>query len=120
MATAMKKEFKWANNENWRLAGPRIHTLGGLFRIQPGSEDPLTRRGAMLLASYEAEQHLLHFGRSDSPVCWTICGLTSGYISHATGKEIYVLEDRCLGEGHAACHLLGRTREEWVTNMQKN
>ncbi|MBU2552633.1 MAG: sigma 54-interacting transcriptional regulator, partial [Proteobacteria bacterium] len=113
MATAMQQEFKWANNEEWRLAAPRIHTLGGLFRIQPGSEDPLTKNGAMLLASYEAEQHLLQFGRSNSPVCWTICGLTSGYISHATGKEIYVLEDRCLGQGHAACRLLGRTREEW-------
>jgi transcriptional regulator with PAS, ATPase and Fis domain len=67
----------------------------------------------MVLASYEAEQHLLHFGRADSPVCWTICGLMSGYISRTTDKEIYVLEDRCLGEGHAACHFLGRTREEW-------
>jgi transcriptional regulator with PAS, ATPase and Fis domain len=67
----------------------------------------------MLLACYEAEQHLLHFGRSDSAVCWTICGLMSGYLSHTAGEEIYVLEDRCLGEGHAACHLLGRTREEW-------
>jgi transcriptional regulator with PAS, ATPase and Fis domain len=120
MAAAMQQEFKWAfkwaNNEEWRRAGPRIHTLGGLFRTQPGSEDPLAKKGAMLLASYEAEQHLLHFGRSDSPVCWTICGLTSGYVSHTTGKEIkeiYVLEDRCLGEGHATCHLLGRTREEW-------
>ena len=113
MAMAMKKEFKWASNDDWRLAGPRIHTLGGLFRVQPGAEDPLTKKGAMLLASYEAEQHLLHFGRSDSPVCWTICGLMSGYISHATGKEIYVLEDRCLGQGHAACHFLGRTSEEW-------
>ncbi|MEJ2207163.1 MAG: sigma 54-interacting transcriptional regulator [Gemmatimonadota bacterium] len=113
MAAAMQREFKWATNEEWCRAGPRIHTLGGLFRSQPGSEDPLTKRGAMLLASYEAEQHLLHFGRSDSPVCWTICGLTSGYLSHTTGQEIYVLEDRCLGEGHAACHLLGRTREEW-------
>ena len=113
MAMAMKKEFKWASNDDWRLAGPRIHTLGGLFRVQPGAEDPLTKKGAMLLASYEAEQHLLHFGRSDSPVCWTICGLMSGYISYATGKEIYVLEDRCLGQGHAACHFLGRTSEEW-------
>lgn len=113
MAAAMKKEFKWADNEQWRQAGPRIHTLGGLFRIQPGSEDPLTKRGAMLLASYEAEQHLLHFGRSDSPVCWTICGLMSGYLSHTTSQEIYVLEDRCLGEGHAACHLLGRTSDAW-------
>jgi hypothetical protein len=27
--------------------------------------------------------------------------------------EIYVLEDRCMGKGDAACHLIGRTREEW-------
>jgi two-component system response regulator HydG len=113
MAEAMQKEFNWATNEEWCRAGPRIHTLGGLFRTQPGSEDALSKKGAMLLASYEAEQHLLHFGRSDSPVCWTICGLTSGYVSRTTGKEIYVLEDRCLGIGHAACHLLGRTREDW-------
>jgi transcriptional regulator with PAS, ATPase and Fis domain len=67
----------------------------------------------MLAASYEAEQHLLHFGRSDVPVCWTICGLTSGYLSRSAGKDIYVLEDRCMGKGDAACHLLGRTREAW-------
>ena len=29
------------------------------------------------------------------------------------GKEIYVLEERCIGRGDAACHLLGRTLEEW-------
>ncbi|MBU0755054.1 MAG: sigma-54-dependent Fis family transcriptional regulator [Planctomycetes bacterium] len=113
MADAMQKEFKWADNDEWRRAGSRIYTLEGLFRIQPGSEDPLSKKGAMLLASYEAEQHLLHFGRSDSSVCWTICGLMSGYVSRTAGKEIYVLEDRCLGAGHAACRLMGRTREEW-------
>ena len=67
----------------------------------------------MLVASYEAEQHLLHFGRSDAPVCWTICGLTSGYLSRTAGHEVYVLEDRCLGAGDAACHLLARARDEW-------
>jgi DNA-binding NtrC family response regulator len=113
MAAAMNEEFKWAGKEEWRRAGAVIYTLEGLFRVQPGSEDPLTKKGAMLLACYEAEQHLLHFGRSDSAVCWTICGLMSGYVSHTAGTEIYVLEDRCLGQGHAACHLLGRTREEW-------
>jgi two-component system response regulator HydG len=113
MAEALKTEIRWANDEDWRRAGPRIHALGGLFRVQPGSEDALSPGGATLLASYEAEQHLLHFGRADSPVCWTICGLVSGYLSLAAGREIYVLEDRCLGAGHAACHLLGRMREEW-------
>jgi DNA-binding NtrC family response regulator len=113
MAAAMQKEFRWADDEERLRAGPRIHTLEGLFLTQPGNDDPLSKQGMMLLASYEAEQHLLHFGRSDSAVCWTICGLMSGYISYTTGKEVYVLEDRCLAEGHAACHILGRTREEW-------
>jgi DNA-binding NtrC family response regulator len=87
--------------------------LEGLFRVEAGSRDPLSKSGLMLVASYEAEQHLLHFGRADAPMCWTVCGLTSGYLSRSTGKEIYVLEDRCMGKGDAACHLFGRTREEW-------
>jgi two-component system response regulator HydG len=113
MAEAMRSEFKWANEEDWRRAGPRIHSLAGLFRVEVGSEDPLTQKGALLLASYEAEQYLLHFGLADQAVCWTICGLISGYVSHMAGKEIYVLEDRCMGRGDAACHIIGRTREEW-------
>ena len=112
-AEAMKSEFKWSSDEDWQRAGARIHTLAGLFRVGPGGDGPLSRDGSVLVASYEAEQHLLHFGASDVPVCWTICGLTSGYLSRSTGKEIYVLEDRCMGKGAAACHLFGRTREEW-------
>jgi hypothetical protein len=113
MAEAMQAEFKWNSDDDWQRAGTRIHALEGLFRVEAGSKGPLSKEGVTLLASYEAEQHLLHFGRSDVPVCWTICGLTSGYVSRSTGKEIYVLEDRCMGKGDAACHLIGRTRQEW-------
>ena len=113
MAEAMKAAFTWDSDEEWRHAGARIHTLEGLFRVEPGGRGALSREGSMLVASYEAEQHLLHFGRSDVPVCWTICGLTSGYLSRTTGRETYVLEDRCMGKGDAACHLFGRSREEW-------
>jgi len=113
MAEAMQAEFEWDSAEDWRRAGPRIHSLGGLFRVEPGGEDPLSKAGTTLLASYEAEQHLLHLGRSDSAVCWTISGFTSGYVSRTAGKDIYVLEDRCMGKGDVACHLLGRTPEEW-------
>jgi len=112
MAEAMQAEFKWDTEDDWRRAGTRIHALEGLFRVEGGSKEPLSKEGVMLIASYEAEQHLLHFGRSDEPMCWTICGLTSGYISRTVGKEIYVLEDGCMGKGDAGCHLLGRTREE--------
>ncbi|HWO25014.1 MAG TPA: sigma-54-dependent Fis family transcriptional regulator [Kofleriaceae bacterium] len=113
MAEAMKSKFTWESDDEWRRAGPRIYTLEGLFRVEPGGDGPLSRHGAMLVASYEAEQHLLHFGRADEPVCWMICGLTSGYLSRVAGKDTYVLEDRCLGKGDAACHLFGRSREEW-------
>jgi two-component system, NtrC family, response regulator HydG len=113
MAEAMRADFEWDSAEDWRAAGMRIHTQQGLFRVDATHPDPLSKGGSTLLASYEAEQHLLHFGRDDSPMCWTICGLISGYISRVTGNEIYVLEDRCMGKGDAACHLLGRTREQW-------
>lgn len=113
LAEAMQAEFKWDSEEEWLRAGPRIHTLEGLFRVEAESTGALSREGMVIGASYESEQHLLHFGRADVPVCWTISGLTSGYLSRSTGKEIYALEDRCIGKGDAACHLFGRTRDEW-------
>jgi two-component system response regulator HydG len=113
MAEAARADFTWDSDDDWRRAGARLHTLEGLFRVEAGGKDPLSKTGSVLVASYEAEQHLLHFGRADAPMCWTICGLTSGYLSRAYDKEIYVLEDRCLGKGDAACHLFGRTRGEW-------
>jgi two-component system response regulator HydG len=113
LAEAMQSEFKWDSEEDWLRAAPRIHTLEGLFRVEAESTGALSREGMVIGASYESEQHLLHFGRADVPVCWTISGLTSGYLSRCTGKEIYALEDRCIGKGDAACHLFGRTRDEW-------
>ena len=113
MAEAMQSEFKWDTEDDWCRAGTRIHALEGLFHVEAGSKEPLSKEGTTLVSSYEAEQHLLHFGRADEPACWTISGLTSGYISRSSGKEIYALEDRCLGKGDAVCHLLGRTRAEW-------
>jgi two-component system, NtrC family, response regulator HydG len=113
MAEAMQDAFSWDNAQEWRQASTRIHALEGLFQVAPGGEGPLSKTGVMLVSSYEAEQHLLHFGRSDEAVCWTISGLTSGYLSRSTEQEIFVLEDRCVGKGSAACHLFGRTRAEW-------
>lgn len=113
MAEAMQAEFTWDSPQDWSRAGTRIHALEGLFRVEPGSQGPLSKQGVVLVSSYEAEQHLLHFGRADVGVCWTISGLTSGYLSRSSNAEIYVLEDRCMARGDAACHLFGRTREEW-------
>lgn len=113
VAEILQTGFTWDNEEEWRRAGTRMHTLQGLFHFELGNTDPLSKEGVVLVSSYEAEQHLLHFGRADAPMCWTISGLISGYLSRTTGKEIFVLEDRCISKGDAGCHLFGRTREEW-------
>jgi len=113
MADAIRDQFEWATDEDWRHAGPRLNTLEGLFRLAPGGTDALAEGGAALVESYEAEQHLLHFGRSDVPACWTISGLMSGYLSRTQEAEIYVLEDKCIARGDAVCHHLARARDKW-------
>ena len=62
---------------------------------------------AMWTESYEAEQHLLHLGLSTEPVCWTLCGFASGYLSYCHGRSIYCLEERCRGKGDAVCRMVG-------------
>src|SRR5688572_769701 len=58
MAEAVKAEFKWETDDDWRRAGTRIHALGGLFRVESGGKGPLEKEGSAIVASYEAEQHL--------------------------------------------------------------
>jgi len=113
MAEAVKTTFDWVDQESFRKAGPKMFMLEGLFKVQAGAEDPLSPKGAMLVGSFEAEQHLLHLGQSDHAGCWTIGGLLSGYMSFSEGHEIYVLEHRCLGQGHTGCHFLGRAQKDW-------
>jgi two-component system response regulator HydG len=113
LAESMQVELTWDTPEEWQRASTHLPALGGLFGIDPAGSDALSDAGATLFASYEAEQHLLHFGRSDVAACWTICGLISGYLSRSTGIEIFVLEERCTACGDAACRLSGRSREAW-------
>jgi predicted hydrocarbon binding protein len=113
MAEALRAEYDEKESSDWLRIGLRIHALEGLYRVELGSDGRLLDEGVTIAASYEAEQHLVHFGRSDVPICWTVCGVLSGYASQVTGSEIFVLEDRCIGKGDAACHLIGRTREGW-------
>src|SRR4029450_10490671 len=65
-------------------------------------------------ASRSAAQHrLLHPGRGAEPVCWTLTGFASGYMSCVYGKEIIAIEDRCRGKGDAICRAVVRSKEEW-------
>jgi len=113
MAEAMRSQFNWDSDEDWRRAGARIYALQGLFRLEAGAPGAFAVGGGTWHVSYEAEQHLLHLGRADESICWTLCGLTSGYLSVATGKEMLAIEDRCMGKGDSACRVTVKSLEEW-------
>ncbi|WP_242344320.1 sigma 54-interacting transcriptional regulator [Anaeromyxobacter terrae] len=116
-AESLRSEFPWESEREWQIAGGRLHMLQGLVVIEEpdrsASAGPAPFAEAIWHESYEAEQHLLHLGQADAPVCWTLAGFASGYLSFANGREIYCVEDRCRGAGAPACHLVGRSREEW-------
>lgn len=85
----------------------------GYFSMSAKGPGPLTKTGTTLLGSFEAKQQTLQGGQTEAPACWTTCGLISGYLSRTEGREVFALEDQCVGRGDAACHVLAKTREEW-------
>ncbi|KAB2969819.1 MAG: sigma-54-dependent Fis family transcriptional regulator [Thermoanaerobaculia bacterium] len=116
-AESLRTAFPWDDEDEWRHAGGRLHTLQGLVVAVAPEGDPAPGPKALgdsiWLDSYEAEQHLVHLGQSEHPVCWTLTGFASGYLSRVWGREIFALETRCRGRGDAVCRVVARPREEW-------
>jgi DNA-binding NtrC family response regulator len=116
-AETLRTALPWDSEREWRIAGGRLHELHGMVVVEPPPRTPGAGpepfAEALWRQSYEAEQHLLHLGRADEPICWTLCGFASGYLSYANGREIYFLESRCRGRGDAVCHVVGKPASEW-------
>ncbi|NTW98572.1 MAG: sigma-54-dependent Fis family transcriptional regulator [Geobacteraceae bacterium] len=119
-AESLKTEFPKLFADSW--TGPKLHMLYGMMvaegnkRSDGSGTTPLVE--SFWHESYEAEQHLLHLGQADEPVCWTLTGFASGYVSYWAGQEIYFIEDRCCGKGDAVCHVEGRSREKWGAALE--
>jgi len=123
-AETMKNAFPWEDEAQWRRAGGRLHTLQGqvvLERVERGpGDEPEPFAEALWHDSYEAEQHLLHLGKAEEPVCWALTGFASGYMSYCHGKSVYCLETRCVGKGDPVCQVLGKPAEEWSPERRES
>jgi len=114
-AEALRQEFPSLLEDS--QTGPRLHSLLGLVEVVNNKRSdgsggvPLVESD--WLNSYEAEQHLLHLGRSDETVCWTLTGFASGFVSAWSGREVYFIETHCCARGDAICHVQGRFKEQW-------
>lgn len=63
--------------------------------------------------SYEAAQHIKLHGISKYPVCHTLTGYASGYMSTISGQSLLAKELTCVGMGDHVCSWEVKLQEEW-------
>ena len=120
-AGAMKRVFTWDGIEELLRAGPALLTLQGVakvvvksLRVEIGGPFHMEIDWT---ESREAEEHVRAFGTADQPVCWVLCGYTSGYASFCLDREVFFVEEDCAARGDDRCRATGRDRKSWGSEI---
>jgi len=117
-ARQMKERYSWPSDEEWLRAGPRLHYLEGIVKVKVKTFDFSRTHGKFHMTgewvdSFEAEQHLKHYGTGRFPVCWTLEGYATGYATEFFGRRVVCFETCCRGMGHPVCAFELKLAEEW-------
>jgi DNA-binding NtrC family response regulator len=117
-AVSLRDRSRWASSLEGLRAGSVLHRLEGIVRtdivsVEHDAASGRFKEEVIWHDSYVAEQHVHHFGKSSTPVCWSLVGYASGYVSGCLGQEIYFRETKCLGQGAPKCSVVGRDAESW-------
>src|SRR5688572_26507481 len=100
-AVNLRERSTWTHPLDGVRAGTILHTLEGIVRseVRRLEYDAATGRfdeEVLWHDSYVAEQHVHHYGKTTSPVCWSLVGYASGFVSACLGKEVYFRETSCV------------------------
>lgn len=68
--------------------------------------------------SYEAVEHVKRLGLSDTQVCHTLIGYSSGFMTTICGQTVLAKEITCVGKGDPVCTWITRTKKEWDRMME--
>ena len=121
-AVNLRDRSSWADPVEGLHAGATLHTLEGIVRarITRVAFDPAGPFEADYTwdGSYEAEQHVHHYGPSSEPVCWSLIGYASGYASACLGREVYFREHTCHGQGAPHCMVTGKDATAWGDEIE--
>jgi DNA-binding NtrC family response regulator len=122
-AVNLRARSNWSNPIEGLRAGAILHTLEGIVRVDVRrvEYDDETGRFEEEVSwhdSYEAEQHVHHYGKSSATVCWSLVGYSSGFVSACLGKEIYFRELSCSGQGERYCSAIGRDVSGWGADAE--
>jgi DNA-binding NtrC family response regulator len=117
-AVNLRARSNWTTPLDGLRSGAMLHTLEGIVRadirrVEYDEESGRFEEEVTWNDSYEAEQHVHHYGKSASPVCWSLVGYSSGFVSACLGKEIYFREATCAAQSHRHCSAIGRDVNGW-------
>jgi DNA-binding NtrC family response regulator len=117
-AVNLRERSKWTDPLDGVRAGAALQTLEGIVRVEIRRLDHDAASGhfeqeVFWHDSYVAEQHVHHYGKTSSPVCWSLVGYASGFASACLGKEIYFRETSCIAHGAKHCAAIGLDADSW-------
>jgi DNA-binding NtrC family response regulator len=121
-AVNLRERSNWSDPVEGVRAGAVLQTLEGIVRadVRRLVHDAATGRFEEEVVwhdSYVAEQHVHHYGRTSAPVCWSLVGYASGFVSACLGKEVYFREMACVAQGDKHCLAVGRDAEGWGAEL---
>jgi DNA-binding NtrC family response regulator len=121
-AVNLRQRSKWTDPLEGIRAGAMLQTLEGIVRVdvRKTDYDAVTGRFEEQVVwhdSYVAEQHVHHYGKTESPVCWSLVGYASGFASACLGKEVYFRETSCAAQGGKHCVAIGRDADSWGADL---
>jgi DNA-binding NtrC family response regulator len=122
-AVNLRERSAWSDPLDGLRAGATLHTLEGIARVAVRRLEHDVDSGRFEQEvewhdSYEAEQHVHHYGRSSDPVCWSLAGYSSGFASACLGREVYFREAACAGQKARTCRAVGRDADSWGAEIE--
>ncbi len=117
-AKDQKEKFPTISDYELIKKGAQLHKFQGavdvhLFNLEMDLDNNKYYLESVWGDSYEVEQHLKYFGKSNEPICWTLLGYAGGYATELLGRGIYYKEVSCRARGDERCFSIGKTLEEW-------
>ena len=116
--------FQWEDEVELINTGPKLHKLHGYLdevivdAIEYDKKGDLELIKSLWINSYEAIEFIKGGSLSDQPVCHSLCGYASGYLSTVLKRPMLVVENKCMAMGHDQCEVTIKPMEKWGDELE--